>query len=132
MERIHHDKAEALRTKTLGDQMEARRTRNKALRERKALRLADKVGRPPPAPAFFSSKLLPRLARWYCGRRARAGSGVELSLCFDLMACFLRLNARRGKKGTSRAARRDCARNQSAADSGSEHIRSSPMSADGP
>jgi outer membrane protein TolC len=50
MERIHHDKAEALRTKTLGDQMEARRTRNKALRERKALRLADKVGRPPPAP----------------------------------------------------------------------------------
>lgn len=42
MERIHHDKAEALRTKTLGDQMEARRTRNKALRERKALRLADK------------------------------------------------------------------------------------------
>lgn len=43
MERIHHDKAEALRTKTLGDQMEARRTRNKALRERKALRLADKV-----------------------------------------------------------------------------------------
>lgn len=42
MEFIHKAKQEKLRTKTLGDQMEARRTRNKAVRERKALRLAEK------------------------------------------------------------------------------------------
>lgn len=42
MEFIHKAKSEKLRTKTLGDQMEARRVRNKAVRERKALRLAEK------------------------------------------------------------------------------------------
>jgi large subunit ribosomal protein L19e len=42
MEHIHKAKAEKLRTKTLGDQMEARRARNKAVRERKAIRLAEK------------------------------------------------------------------------------------------
>ncbi|CDZ98568.1 60s ribosomal protein l19 [Phaffia rhodozyma] len=42
MEFIHKAKAEKLRTKTLGDQMEARRARNKALRERKLQRLTEK------------------------------------------------------------------------------------------
>lgn len=42
MEHIHKAKAEKLRTKHLQEQMEARRVKNKAMRERKAQRLADK------------------------------------------------------------------------------------------
>ena len=42
MEHIHRAKAEKLRTKHLQEQMEARRVKNKAMRERKAQRLADK------------------------------------------------------------------------------------------
>jgi large subunit ribosomal protein L19e len=42
MEHIHKAKAEKLRTKHLQEQMEARRIKNKAMRERKAERLAAK------------------------------------------------------------------------------------------
>ncbi|KAF9006052.1 ribosomal protein L19/L19e domain-containing protein [Cyathus striatus] len=42
MEYIHKAKAEKTRTKVLSDQMEARRVKNKAVRERKAARLAEK------------------------------------------------------------------------------------------
>ncbi|EIW68939.1 50S small subunit ribosomal protein L19e [Tremella mesenterica] len=42
MEHIHKAKAEKLRTKHIAEQMEARRVKNKAMRERKALRLAEK------------------------------------------------------------------------------------------
>lgn len=42
MEHIHKAKAEKLRTKHLSEQMEARRVKNKAMRERKAQRLAEK------------------------------------------------------------------------------------------
>ncbi|ORY35648.1 60S ribosomal protein L19 [Naematelia encephala] len=42
MEHIHRAKAEKLRTKHLQDQMEARRVKNKAMRQRKADRLAEK------------------------------------------------------------------------------------------
>ena len=42
MEHIHRAKAEKLRTKNLQEQMEARRVKNKAMRERKAQRLAEK------------------------------------------------------------------------------------------
>jgi len=42
MEYIHKAKAEKSRTKVLSDQMEARRTKNKAVRERRAARLAEK------------------------------------------------------------------------------------------
>ncbi|GMK59183.1 hypothetical protein CspeluHIS016_0701980 [Cutaneotrichosporon spelunceum] len=42
MEYIHKAKAEKLRTKHLADQMEARRIKNKAMRERRAQRLAEK------------------------------------------------------------------------------------------
>jgi large subunit ribosomal protein L19e len=42
MEYIHKAKAEKLRTKHLADQMEARRVKNKAMRERRAQRLAEK------------------------------------------------------------------------------------------
>jgi hypothetical protein len=42
MEHIHKAKAEKLRTKHLQEQMEARRVKNKAMRERKAQRLAEK------------------------------------------------------------------------------------------
>jgi large subunit ribosomal protein L19e len=42
MEHIHKAKAEKVRTKHLQDQMEARRVKNKAMRERKATRLAEK------------------------------------------------------------------------------------------
>ncbi|WVQ84582.1 hypothetical protein IAT38_006736 [Cryptococcus sp. DSM 104549] len=42
MEHIHKAKAEKLRTKHLAEQQEARRVKNKAMRERKAQRLAEK------------------------------------------------------------------------------------------
>jgi len=42
MEYIHKAKAEKLRTKVLNDQMEARRTKNKAARQRRAQRIAEK------------------------------------------------------------------------------------------
>ena len=42
MEYIHRAKAEKVRTKNLQEQMEARRVKNKAMRERKAQRLAEK------------------------------------------------------------------------------------------
>jgi large subunit ribosomal protein L19e len=42
MEHIHKAKAEKVRTKHLQEQMEARRVKNKAMRERKATRLAEK------------------------------------------------------------------------------------------
>ncbi|KAN0138574.1 Ribosomal protein L19e domain containing protein [Lactarius tabidus] len=42
MEYIHKAKAEKSRTKILSDQMEARRTKNKATRERRAQRVAEK------------------------------------------------------------------------------------------
>ena len=42
MEHIHTAKAEKLRSKHLADQMEARRLRNKTLRERRAQRVAEK------------------------------------------------------------------------------------------
>lgn len=42
MEHIHRAKAEKLRTKHLQEQMEARRVKNKAMRERRAQRLAEK------------------------------------------------------------------------------------------
>jgi large subunit ribosomal protein L19e len=42
MDHIHKAKAEQTRTKVLADQMEARRTKNKAARERRAGRIAEK------------------------------------------------------------------------------------------
>jgi large subunit ribosomal protein L19e len=42
MEHIHKAKAEATRSKHLSDQMEARRMRNKAMRERRAQRVLEK------------------------------------------------------------------------------------------
>ncbi len=42
MEHIHRAKAEKVRTKNIQEQMEARRVKNKAMRERKAQRLAEK------------------------------------------------------------------------------------------
>lgn len=42
MEHIHRAKAEKVRTKNIQEQMEVRRVKNKALRERKAQRLAEK------------------------------------------------------------------------------------------
>jgi large subunit ribosomal protein L19e len=42
MEHIHKAKAEKTRTKNLAEQMEARRIKNKAMRERKIARLAEK------------------------------------------------------------------------------------------
>jgi large subunit ribosomal protein L19e len=42
MEHIHKAKAEKLRTKHIQEQMEARRVKNKAMRSRKAERLAEK------------------------------------------------------------------------------------------
>lgn len=42
MEYIHKAKAEKNRTKVLSDQMEARRVKNKAVRERRAERLREK------------------------------------------------------------------------------------------
>jgi len=42
MEYIHKAKAEKSRTKILSDQMEARRVKNKAVRERRAARIAEK------------------------------------------------------------------------------------------
>merc|ERR1712072_1153735 len=41
---VHREKAEANRTKTLNDQMEVRRVKNKAMRERRAQRVAEKRG----------------------------------------------------------------------------------------
>ena len=42
MEHIHRAKAEKVRTKHIQEQMEARRVKNKGMRERKAQRLAEK------------------------------------------------------------------------------------------
>ena len=42
MEHIHRAKAEKVRTKNIQEQMEARRVKNKGMRERKAQRLAEK------------------------------------------------------------------------------------------
>lgn len=42
MDHIHKAKAEQSRTKVLSDQMEARRTKTKAARERRAGRIAEK------------------------------------------------------------------------------------------
>jgi len=51
MEAVHKEKAEKLREKTLADQYEARRTKNKATRERKATRREERLSqvraRPP-------------------------------------------------------------------------------------
>ena len=42
MDEIHHRKAESSRTKVLADQMEARRIKTKAARDRRQARVAEK------------------------------------------------------------------------------------------
>uniref|UniRef100_A0A7S3QTA2 Ribosomal protein L19 n=2 Tax=Eukaryota TaxID=2759 RepID=A0A7S3QTA2_DUNTE len=44
MEAVHKEKAEKLREKTIADQFEARRSKNKAARERKATRREERMG----------------------------------------------------------------------------------------
>ncbi len=59
MEAVHKEKAEKAREKTLADQFEARRAKNKASRDRKAARREERLagglhlseGAVPPAPA---------------------------------------------------------------------------------
>jgi len=43
MEAVHKEKAEKLREKTIADQFEARRSKNKAARERKAGRREERI-----------------------------------------------------------------------------------------
>jgi len=43
MEAVHKEKAEKLREKTIADQFEARRSKNKAARERKATRREERL-----------------------------------------------------------------------------------------
>ena len=48
MEAIHRTKAEKAREKSIADQFEARRTKNKATRERKIARREERLPRVPP------------------------------------------------------------------------------------
>lgn len=81
MEAVHKEKAEKLREKTIADQFEARRSKNRAARERKAGRREERILTVSASPPL--DLLLCRRSQSCCSRKKLpelAGLGLDASM----------------------------------------------------
>jgi len=78
MEAVHKEKAEKLREKTIADQFEARRSKNKAARERKATRREERL-----------LSVRPWEHKSPCACQCNRFSNELIAKCFGLQVCLL-------------------------------------------